>query len=313
MKPKELQETLRKLWLGGNRQAILVVGPPGIGKTEIVRQVADSLGFSFSVSHPVVADPTDYKGLPALVGEREADFLPYGPLLELVKADRPHIHLVDDLGQALPSVQAALMQLVLARRVGEHQVSPHVRFALATNRREDRAGVNVLLAPLLNRCIVVELQPSVRDWLKWAEQVGVHRTIIHFVEIFPRHLTEPNGKELEAGNTPRSIAALDSVYRLFRRHSLLIELVRGTTTTAVSQDFKWFLEHRGELPRLSDMVSRPESARVPENPAARTALARAVVAHARETDEGEARRLRKYVERLGPEAAAMYDAERRYR
>ena len=49
-----------------HRFNILIVGAPGIGKTEIINQACDEAGMQMIVSHPVVSDPTDYKGLPSV-------------------------------------------------------------------------------------------------------------------------------------------------------------------------------------------------------------------------------------------------------
>ena len=46
------------------RTPILLVGAPGVGKSSIVEQAAESSGFDIIISHPVVSDPTDFKCLP---------------------------------------------------------------------------------------------------------------------------------------------------------------------------------------------------------------------------------------------------------
>ena len=137
MKPSELSKILEQLVLA--QEPFLLVGSPGVGKTEIVQQVAASLGVRCIVTHPVVDDPVDYKGLPGIVPSESgprAEFLPFGDLAQLMSASEPTLVLMDDLGQATPAVQAAIMQLVLARRINGHAISEHVTFAAATNRRE---------------------------------------------------------------------------------------------------------------------------------------------------------------------------------
>ena len=46
------------------RLPVLITGRPGIGKSDIVEQVARATGHELLISHPVVEDPTDSKGLP---------------------------------------------------------------------------------------------------------------------------------------------------------------------------------------------------------------------------------------------------------
>jgi midasin (ATPase involved in ribosome maturation) len=66
---------------------VLLVGQPGIGKTDIVTAAAAELGADLIVEHPVVSDPTDYKGLPFPTADG-AEFLPFGMLKQLISADR---------------------------------------------------------------------------------------------------------------------------------------------------------------------------------------------------------------------------------
>ena len=69
---------------------VLIKGAPGIGKSDIVAQVAKILGYHLIISHPVVASPIDFKGLPALVKDR-AEFLPFGDLRKLIEATEQQI------------------------------------------------------------------------------------------------------------------------------------------------------------------------------------------------------------------------------
>ncbi|MEK6295273.1 MAG: ATP-binding protein, partial [Paraburkholderia tropica] len=99
------------------RLPVIVSGRPGVGKSDIVEQVANELDHDLLISHPVVEDPTDSKGLPfAAADGQSARFLPFGDLERALQVrKRPLIWFLDDLGQAAPSVQAAKMHLQLAR------------------------------------------------------------------------------------------------------------------------------------------------------------------------------------------------------
>lgn len=45
-----------------NKQPLLISGAPGIGKSDIVAQASRELGYDLFIEHPVISDPTDYKG-----------------------------------------------------------------------------------------------------------------------------------------------------------------------------------------------------------------------------------------------------------
>jgi MoxR-like ATPase len=74
------------------RMPLLVTGAPGVGKSNIIEAIASQLGYDLLISHPVVSDPTDFKGLPFANGQStEATFLPFGDLSIAINATRPLI------------------------------------------------------------------------------------------------------------------------------------------------------------------------------------------------------------------------------
>ncbi|NQV17777.1 MAG: Hint domain-containing protein [Armatimonadetes bacterium] len=106
MRATQLLETLK--FSIENKFPVLIKGSPGVGKSNLVTQACKETDTELIVSHPVVSDPTDFKGLPFPVKNgTEATFLPFGDLLQLIKAEKPTVFFLDDLGQAPASVQAA--------------------------------------------------------------------------------------------------------------------------------------------------------------------------------------------------------------
>lgn len=170
-----------------NKLNFLIVGAPGVAKTAIIEEATRRLGWELLIFHPVISDPTDFKGMPAIMklevpeearamGEETAflaQFVPFSNLKRLLDAKVPTVAFADDLGQAPPMVQAAWMQFVLAKRLDDKIVSQHVTFVSASNRKDDKAGVQGILEPLKSRFkSIVELVPEHNQWLKWASKNG---------------------------------------------------------------------------------------------------------------------------------------------
>ena len=105
------------------KMPVLICSGPGIGKSSIVEQACAEAEADCIVMHPVVSDPTDFKGMP-WVGDGGATFLPFGDLQKLVNATKLTACFIDDLGQATPAVQAAAMQLIFGPH---HQRASGVR------------------------------------------------------------------------------------------------------------------------------------------------------------------------------------------
>ena len=248
-----------------NRFPITIVGAPGIGKTDIIGQVAKELRYDLIVSHPITADPTDYKGFPFPSQDRtKAEFLPFGDLEALIKADTPTIAFVDDVGQSMPSVQAALMQLVLARRIGNHKVSNHVTFVLATNRRQDRAGVQGLLEPLKSRTTIFELDVSLEDWCDWAITADMPPELIAYLRSNAHALHNFDSKnDMENGPCPRTWAKVGHFYNLCKEKVLLLEFATGSVGKAEATGFVAWLYIYQSLPSIDALLMDPSGTPLP--------------------------------------------------
>lgn len=278
---------------------VLISGSPGIGKSDIVAQVAEATGHDLLISHPVVEDPTDSKGLPfASRDGNSARFLPFGDLERALRpSDTPLIWFLDDLGQASPAVQAAKMQLLLARRVGEHQLPGNVTFLAATNRRNDNAGVSGILDPVISRfATVVELCPTINDWTAWAVSHDVPAELIAFLRFRPDLLSvRKTSRDIENSPSPRSWRFVAKTMQADVPAELEYISYAGSVGEGAAIELMSFLGIYRELPSPDAILAAPDVAPVPEKPSALYAIASALAMYATE-DNFE--RVLVYAERL---------------
>lgn len=264
MKPSAMHSLLTQL-VPANEPA-LIVGSPGIGKSDLVSRVADELSYNLIVKHPVVDDPTDYKGMPAVTsrnGQATAAFLPFDDLWELIEASEPTIVFMDDLGQAPPAVQAAIMQLILARRINSQTVSEHVRFVAATNRREDKAAVAGMITPLVDRfTTVLTLDFDLEDWVRWGLNNGMPAELLAFVRHRPELMNRfEASREMKKSPTPRSVASLG---RLVNLGILEMEVLSGAAGEGFATEFLAFYRTWLSLPSREEIYLNPDTAPVPD-------------------------------------------------
>jgi hypothetical protein len=119
----------------------------------------------------------------------KAEFLPFGNLRKLLNATVPTLFFLDDLGQAPQGVQAAAMQLLLAREINGQKISDYVSFAAATNRKEDRAGVSGILEPVKSRFVtIINVETNADDWLRWARRNGLPEELLMLIKWRPELL-----------------------------------------------------------------------------------------------------------------------------
>jgi len=287
---------------------MLITGAPGVGKSDIVTQATKALGYKLIISHPVVSDPTDYKGLPFPTkgenGTDKAEFLPFGELLELVNATEETVFFLDDLGQAPASVQAAAMQLLLARRINGHVVSDKVRFIAATNRRQDKAGVQGILEPVKSRfSAIVELKVEYGDWKKWALQNNMPFDLVSFINYRNDllHDFQPSS-DIVGSPCPRTWHFVGKMLNDGIPDVVEHQMIAGAVGDGPAAEFIAFRKIYQSLPNPDAIIMNPDSVDVPDDPATRFALCGALAGRASTTNLAN---VIKYTDRMGAEFSTM--------
>lgn len=249
---------------------VLITGAPGVGKSDSVAAAATAANADLIISHPVVADPTDAKGLPwPKADQEEATFLPFGELAKAIKATNPTVWFLDDLGQASPAVQASFMQLILARRVNGHELPPCVTFVAATNRRQDRAGVTGILEPVKSRfASIVELEADLQSWCQWALTANIQPELIAFLRFKPEllHKFEASA-DITNQPCPRTWAHASKMIALKLPNDLEFEGLKGAVGQGAATELLAFLQLYRQMPSLDAILLNPDTAPIPTNPA----------------------------------------------
>lgn len=245
---------------------VLVTGPAGASKSSVIEQVAEELGFDLVISHPVVEDPTDAKGLPFPSADGEsARFLPFGNLDAILRATAPTIWFLDDFGQGSPAVQAAYMQLLLARRVGEHVLPDCIVFVAATNRRTDNAGVSYILDPVLSRfATIVNVKPDIHSWADWASKSNIEPILIAFLRFRPDLLImEKKNRDIVGSANPRSWAFLSKTMQHLHPELEVVSYA-GTVGLEAAQEFVAFKAIYRQLASFETILLNPHLAPLPD-------------------------------------------------
>lgn len=263
---------------------VLIMGSPGIGKSDIVASVCADMGLPLAIRHPVTEESIDYKGLPGFENGT-ARFFPFADFHALMTAGKPMVCFPDDVGQAAQSTQAALMQMTLAREIGGKKISPEVRFVMASNARKDGAGVAGIITPLLSRFTVLELEPSAPDWVKWAMANGMPVELCAFLRFRPELITTFNPDTARNGTPfacPRTIARLGD---WLNNGMTDLAVWEGCAGEAFATEFKAFYDTFKALAGLPDAVlTNPQNAPIPQSPATVYALCGALAHRANPTN-----------------------------
>jgi hypothetical protein len=141
----------------------LLWGPPGVGKTATIRTLGARLGVPVVEVITSIREPSDFLGLP-IVADGGVKYVPPSWAKEL---ENGGILFFDEISTAPPAVQAALLRVVLERRVGEYQLPDTVWVVAAANPPDQAAGGWDLAPPLANRFIHLNWR---HDAMRWAEE-----------------------------------------------------------------------------------------------------------------------------------------------
>lgn len=258
MKPSRLTSVLVSML--GQRWPAFIWGPPGIGKSAIVHRIAADAGLPVIDLRASLLDPTDLRGIPAIV-DNQAVWCP--PAFLPKENAPPGILFLDEINAAPPLVQASLYQLVLDRRVGEYLLPTGWWIVAAGNRQKDRAVTFRMSSALSNRFIHLDLDTDAVDWRTWALANNLDPLVIAFIGYRPALLREDPG-ESSAFPTPRSWEILSDVIKRFGSHQACVDIVPGIVGSGASTEFATFVKKALNMKQMESIVSDPLTALLPK-------------------------------------------------
>lgn len=258
MKPSRLKSVLSSLLK--QRWPAFVWGPPGVGKSSIVREVASEASLDVLDLRAALLDPTDLRGIPAIEKGRAVwcppSFLPK-------PGDRPGVLFLDEINAAPPLVQASLYQLVLDRRVGEYVLPDGWWIVAAGNRQSDRSVVYRLSTALANRFIHIDFDTDVTDWREWALRSRLDPMVVGFISFRPALLLgEPD--HAPAYPTPRSWEMLSDVISAFGGVERCEDLFAGIVGEGPALEFSAFARSSLREEQLKAIVDDPDRSKLPK-------------------------------------------------
>ena len=278
LKPKGLAAALKSL-IHQRSLCLNISGPPGVGKSSIVKQVALDLGMAFIDIRAVLLDPVDLRGVPSIERGRTRfnppDFLPK-------EGCKDTIVFLDELDKAPMLTQCGLLQYALDKRIGEYVSPPNVTIIAAMNRQSDRAGSQKLNTALANRFVHFHLQEDKEEWKEWALQADIHQSVRAYLDFRPSHLLDFDpARPGNAFASPRSWEFLSTALKSLQASGVggevLAAAIAGCVGEGVGAEFSTFLRVYDKLPDVAAMLKNPTKAKIPEDASIRYAIMAAAV------------------------------------
>lgn len=309
MKPSLLIDTLTARIQAGIKRPVFIKGPPGIGKTQIVQQVAKDLGQGFKMIHPPTMLDEDFGiGLPS-ADRTSINFIVSKDKFPL--ADDPDcpdegILLVDELPQASQNGQKILANVFQERVLHEARLKPGWAFIATGNRVADRAGASRLLSHLSGRVTDYDLDVDMNDWCQWyLAQPNCRVEVVSFIrfrEAAGNPMLSNFDPQQDKSPSPRAwvegvAASLGNVPA-----EAEFETFKGDVGEGPASEFVGFLRIFRQIPDPDMVLMDPENAPVPADTATLYALAGAI---GRRSTRDNFERVMTYAQRMPPELTVL--------
>ena len=300
----ELKDILRSALEGIGRDEtlssklppVMVWGAPGVGKSTIVKSLAQEMGLGFVDVRLAQMESIDIRGLP--VPDKENHNVQWLPS-SIFPTDNSKggIIFLDELSAAPKDVQVASYELILDRQLGGGDIYkvPSKWFIVAAgNRSCDRAVSTTMSSALANRMMHVEIEANAKDWEVWAVSRSVHPAVVGFIQFKPQLLLSVDDQNLERGfPTPRSWERVSEMCKILKDETLLRKAVYGLVGVPAGQQFMEFFKIANNLENVYEMMTDPKKKIViPSRDDLKYALTSAMVYHIwRGKDDEETKKL----------------------
>jgi hypothetical protein len=241
------------------KRPIFLWGPPGIGKSDIVAQITDSLPNSHLIDVRLsLWDPTDIKGVPYF--NANISKMSWSPPEELpdeeLAAQYDNIVLfLDEMNSAAPAVQAAAYQLILNRRVGKYKLPDNVIIVAAGNRESDKGVTYRMPSPLANRFVHIEMAVSFDDWFSWAVDNKINKDVVGYLQFAKQDLYDFDPKSSSRSfATPRSWSFVSELLDDGLDEGTTTDLVAGAVGEGLAVKFMAHRKVASKMPNPTDIL-----------------------------------------------------------
>jgi hypothetical protein len=267
----QVKKSLNTLVENNLKHSIFLWGAPGIGKSSIIRDVAKEQHIDFIDLRISQLAPTDIRGLP-YVKNNTAYFAPPS----FLPTSERGILALDEFNMASPSVMGIAQQLILDRQVGDYKVPDGWFIIAAGNRTEDRAAISQMPAPVANRFIHFNIEPSLDSWKEYAIAMGVNEQILAFLNFRPQLLYNFERNQA-AWPSPRSWEFANSL--------LSIDLdIESAVGAGAASEFYAYQTIYSELPDVGAIFSG-DYVSVPREPSLIYAVCGAMINRAKSAED----------------------------
>ena len=270
--------------------SVMLWGAPGIGKSQLVKQLAQKLGQTTYKKVNVIDvrlilfNPVDLRGIPTSNADKTLSVWLKPKIFDMDTSSRVlNILFLDEISAAPQSVQAAAYQITLDRIIGEHKLPDNCLVIAAGNRVTDRSVAYKMPRALSNRLLHIEIVPDFDSWQEWAIRNGINDKVIGFLSFKKNYLNE---EEITSDDlafpTPRTWEMVSNILNnISSDMQFVYPLISGLVGAGIASEFLSWTKIYSDLPNI-DRIFDGRERLVPKGTDQLYALISSMIVHARD-------------------------------
>ena len=241
-----------------HQRPVLLLGAPGIGKTQIMEQIAAECGIalvSYTITHHTRQSAI---GLPYITKENyngtEHTITSY-TMSEIVasmyrKMEKTGLSegilFIDEINCVSETLAPAMLQFLQYKSFGNHPIPEGWIIVAAGNPPEYNKSVRDFDVVTMDRVKKIEVEPQLDVWKEYAYQAGIHPVVISYVNAKPQHFykmeTTVDGKFFA---TPRGWEDLSRLIQVYETMDKTVDrevVIQYIQHPEIAGDFANYLE-----------------------------------------------------------------------
>lgn len=276
-----ISELRKAIPIIGKSLTPVIISEPGVGKTSLLNMLEEDLGTTEYDYVYVDCPVKDMSDIGMVIPNHETKTLEYyvASLFKLGNGKKKVICL-DELMKAPKLLQIIFTRMMLERMVGDVPLPKGSIIFATSNNATDGVG-DSMLAHAGNRVCKIEMsKPSAKEWLLWASENNVHRSIRSCVAMHPNWMASYRSGDQEENTvifnpkkpnnqfvSPRSLAKSSVIVEhknTLGENATMVALA-GTIGVSAAKQMSAFLSLEEQLPDFKDILKKPDDIEVPKD------------------------------------------------